>query len=64
MARSLSLHPLVVLIALTAGTIVGGIIGAVLAVPIAAVAWGIVTIWNGPDRPAEFARQKRLEPKM
>ncbi|BDZ49271.1 hypothetical protein GCM10025867_15120 [Frondihabitans sucicola] len=64
MARSLSLHPLVVLIALTAGTIIGGIVGAVLAVPIAAVAWGIITVWNGPDKPAEFARQKRLEPKL
>jgi predicted PurR-regulated permease PerM len=63
MARSLSLHPLVVLIALTAGTIVGGIVGAVLAVPIAAVAWGIITVWNGREAPAEFARQKRLEPK-
>lgn len=64
MARSLSLHPLVVLLALTAGTIIGGIVGAVLAVPIAAVAWGIITVWNGPDDPAEFARQKRLEPKL
>lgn len=64
MARSLSLHPLVVLIALTAGTIIGGIIGAILAVPIAAVAWGIITIWNGPDTPAEFARQKRPEREM
>lgn len=61
MARSLKLHPLVVLIALTAGTLLGGIIGAVLAVPIAAVAWGIVTVWNGPDHPAEFARQKRRD---
>ncbi|ROQ37560.1 putative PurR-regulated permease PerM [Frondihabitans sp. PhB188] len=64
MARSLSLHPLVVLIALTAGTIIGGIVGAVLAVPIAAVAWGIITVWNGDENPAEFARQKRAEPKM
>ena len=41
MASSLKLHPLVILVALTAGTILGGIIGAVLAVPIAAVAWEI-----------------------
>ena len=61
MARSLELHPLVVLLALTAGTLLGGIVGAVLSVPIAAVAWGIVTVWNGPDRPAEFARRKRSE---
>ncbi|MWV51201.1 AI-2E family transporter [Rathayibacter sp. VKM Ac-2803] len=61
MARSLKLHPLIVLIALTIGTVLAGIVGAVLAVPIAAVAWGIVSIWNGPDQPAEPARQKRRE---
>lgn len=61
MARSLKLHPLIVLIALTVGTVLAGIVGAVLAVPIAAVVWGIVSIWNGPDAPAEPARQKRAE---
>lgn len=64
MARSLKLHPLIVLLGLTAGTIIGGIVGAVLSVPIAAVAWGIITIWNGPDEPARFAKQKRPERKM
>ncbi|RKR75349.1 AI-2E family transporter [Frondihabitans australicus] len=63
MARSLKLHPLVVLLALTAGTLLGGIIGAILSVPVAAVAWGVVTVWNGPEHPAEFARRKRPEPK-
>jgi predicted PurR-regulated permease PerM len=47
MAQSLKLHPLVILVALTAGTILGGIIGAVLSVPIAAVAWAIIKVWNG-----------------
>ena len=61
MARSLKLHALVVLLALTAGTILGGIVGAVLSVPIAAVAWGIISVWNGPGQPAEPARQKRPE---
>ncbi|KZX20920.1 AI-2E family transporter [Rathayibacter tanaceti] len=61
MARSLKLHPLIVLIALTVGTVLAGIVGAVLAVPIAAVVWGIVSIWNGQDSPAEPARQKRAE---
>lgn len=61
MARSLKLHALVILLALTIGTIVGGIVGAVLSVPIAAVAWGIVTIWNGPNEPARPAMQKRPE---
>ena len=61
MGRTLKLHPLVILIALTIGTVTAGIIGAILAVPLAAVAWSIVTIWRGPDEPAEFARQKRPE---
>jgi len=49
MAQSLKLHPLVILIALAAGTIVGGITGAILAVPIAAVSWAIVKVWNDPE---------------
>ncbi|MBF4607298.1 AI-2E family transporter [Curtobacterium sp. VKM Ac-1393] len=61
MGRTLKLHPLVILIALTIGTITAGVIGAILAVPLAAVAWGIVTVWRGDDDPAEFARQKRPE---
>lgn len=61
MARSLKLHALVVLLALTTGTILGGIVGAVLSVPIAAVAWGIITVWDGPDTPARPFRKKRAE---
>ena len=49
MANSLKLHPLVILVALTAGTILGGIVGAVLSVPIAAVAWAIVKTWAADD---------------
>lgn len=54
MGRSLSLHPLVILLALTAGTIVGGIIGAVLAVPLTSVAWTAIKSWR--NDPAEIAR--------
>ena len=39
MGRTLSLHPLVILLALTAGTILGGILGAILSTPTASVAW-------------------------
>ena len=53
MAQSLKLHPLVILLALTAGTILGGIIGAVLSVPIAAVAWAIIKTWNAPPAPGD-----------
>lgn len=61
MGRTLNLHPLVILIALTTGSVLGGILGAILAVPLTAVAWKIVGVWHGDDRPAEFARKKRPE---
>ncbi|ALJ19893.1 AI-2E family transporter [Microbacterium sp. No. 7] len=61
MSRSMKLHAFVVLIALTVGTALGGILGAVLAVPITAVVWGIVQVWDGPGTPVRWARQKRVE---
>lgn len=59
MAQSLKLHPLVILVALTAGTILGGITGAVLSVPIAAVAWAIVKVWKGPDPSLDRPKRKK-----
>jgi putative heme transporter len=61
MGRTLRLHPLMILVALTAGTVLAGITGAVLAVPIAASIWKAIQVWDGPDLPARFARQKRRE---
>ncbi|MFC4224562.1 AI-2E family transporter [Lysinibacter cavernae] len=49
MGNALKLHPLVILIALTAGTVLGGIIGAILSVPITAVGWAIAKAWFGED---------------
>ncbi|WP_337993513.1 AI-2E family transporter [Arthrobacter agilis] len=46
MGHTLSVHPLVILVALTAGTILAGIIGAILAVPLTAVAWAGIKAWN------------------
>ena len=51
MAHALNLHALVILLSLAAGTVLGGLVGAVLAVPLAAVAWAIVKIWSGRDIP-------------
>lgn len=59
MGRSMKLHAFVILVALTVGTVLGGIVGAVLAVPIAAALWGVVQVWDGPDLPARWARPKR-----
>jgi putative heme transporter len=63
MAQSLKLHPLVILIALTAGTILGGIVGAVLAVPLTAVGWAIIKVWDGPDPSIDERRPLRRRRK-
>jgi predicted PurR-regulated permease PerM len=49
MGRTLSVHALVILLALTAGTILAGIIGAILSVPVAAVTWAAIKAWNQED---------------
>jgi predicted PurR-regulated permease PerM len=59
MGRTMKLHSFVVLVVLAGGTAIGGILGTLLAVPLTAVAWGIITVWNGPDKPAEWARRKK-----
>ncbi|NKX52049.1 AI-2E family transporter, partial [Arthrobacter deserti] len=47
MGNTLNIHPLVILLALTAGSVLAGIIGAVLSVPLAAVTWAVIKIWTG-----------------
>jgi predicted PurR-regulated permease PerM len=68
MSRAVSLHPLAVLLALTAGTILGGIIGAILAVPAASVAWAAVKAWQGEpvatnENPHRGIKPWRKKPK-
>ncbi len=58
MAHALNLHALVILLALTIGTVLAGLVGAVLAVPMTAVGWAIVKIWTGRDTEAIEARTK------
>lgn len=50
MGRTLRLHALIVLLALTIGTLVGGFFGALLAVPYTAVAWTLIQIWSSRYR--------------
>ncbi len=40
--RTLSLHPLVVVVALTGGAVVGGILGAAASVPLVAAGWAVI----------------------
>ena len=49
MGNALKLHALVILMALTAGTILAGIVGAVLSVPLAAVIWAVIQVWTAED---------------
>ncbi len=48
LGRAVRLHALAILLALTAGTILAGIVGALLSVPLTAVAWTVVREWSGP----------------
>lgn len=64
MGRSLKLHSLVILLALAVGTLLGGVLGAVLSVPVAAVAWGIIQVWDGPNTPASWARKRTSLPAI
>jgi predicted PurR-regulated permease PerM len=64
LGKSLRLHGLVVLLALTAGTILGGIIGTLISVPAAAVAWAVIKQWNDPivpDPQLDFGKKKDEE---
>lgn len=42
--KAISLHPVAILVALTAGTILAGVIGTLLAVPVAASGWAAVQV--------------------
>jgi predicted PurR-regulated permease PerM len=61
MGKTLRLHGLVILVGLTAGTVLAGITGAIISVPLLAAAWGAIKVWDGPDLAAEPWRQKRSE---
>ncbi|MGO1317410.1 MAG: AI-2E family transporter, partial [Cellulomonadaceae bacterium] len=50
MGHAVSLHPVAVLLVVTAGTLIAGILGALFAVPIAAVINTVVLFWHGHDK--------------
>jgi predicted PurR-regulated permease PerM len=52
LGRAVKLHPVVILLALTAGGVVGGIAGAALAVPAVAVATSVGSYLRNRNRPA------------
>lgn len=60
LGRSLKLHGIVVLLALTAGTVLGGIVGTLLAVPACAVAWAVIKAWPTPAGTLPVAPRKKI----
>ena len=51
MGRQVSLHPVVVALGVTAGTFLGGLIGAVVAIPVIAVTWAVFSRLRRKDAP-------------
>jgi putative heme transporter len=63
LGRAVALHPVVIILALAAGSILGGIIGAFLAVPIAAVVTAVGTYLRGDEPIGEPADRGEPEPE-
>ncbi len=53
--RQIRLHPVAILLVLTAGAVVAGIVGALFAVPAAAVAWTVIQHLRRERRPKDIA---------
>lgn len=64
MGRTLKLHALIVLFALTIGTLVGGFFGALLAVPYTAVGWTLVKIWSKRYREGHVDDEDEVDPRV
>jgi predicted PurR-regulated permease PerM len=58
MSRAVNLHPLVVALAVACGTVLAGVVGAVVAVPLVAVTW---TVWSA-FKARSSLEQDRPEP--
>ncbi|GAA4422538.1 AI-2E family transporter [Georgenia halophila] len=51
MGRQVSLHPVVVAVGVTAGTFLGGLVGAIIAIPVLAVTWAVYSAIRQVDPP-------------
>lgn len=54
MGKQVSLHPVAVALGVTAGTLVAGILGAVISVPLIAVAWAVFAKLRRVDPPTDY----------
>lgn len=53
MGKQVSLHPVVVALGVTAGTFLGGLLGAIIAIPVLAVTWAVYSAIRSVDPPME-----------
>ena len=51
MGKQVSLHPVAVAVGVAAGTFLGGLVGAIIAIPIIAVIWEVYKTLRHPDPP-------------
>ena len=56
MSRAANLHPLVVVISVASGAVLGGVIGAVVAVPLVSTSWGVIGYLRQQPSPAADQR--------
>ena len=54
MGKQVSLHPVVVALGVTAGTLIAGILGAIISVPLISVAWAVFARLRRVDSPTDF----------
>lgn len=63
MGKQVSLHPVAVALSVTAGTLIAGILGAVISVPLVAVAWAVFARLRHVDPPSDFTDGGSAEPE-
>lgn len=63
MGSTLHLHGLVILLSLAGGTVLGGIVGALIAVPLVAAAWAMVKVLSGRESPLDDPQQRKRHRK-
>jgi predicted PurR-regulated permease PerM len=61
LGRAVNLHPVAILLSLTAGAVLAGIVGAFLAVPVMAVAWTVMVYLRHRDRAGAPEAERRTE---
>jgi Predicted permease len=49
MSRAVSIHPVAVAISVASGTVLAGIVGAIVAVPLVSVTWAVTRTLRTPD---------------